>query len=1563
MLRSPTAQLKYALGVSHDVVVKEVLDEHRVDILKATAADKTAMKAVSGIKTLRSKDRSKMRSQKMDRMNGEFTPQSQGLSPVTQVSNTPWLLIMVAVVSVLLTSAYHNPTGISRALAFVDPKEYVTMIKRLWSLATRGVSVAEAYVDTADKWSKLVTCSTNHLTAETKVIGYEIKTLIHILYHAYMGETSHAIAWATNYCFSRPEMIYEAVKNLANLWPKRVASQAATVVLPDGTTRSVEAKHFVKLNEAYSAGVRGEPLTQLFTDLTKDDFTTQSDQDVVSPLLTIFNALRGCLPKLSDDDVRKANNQFTFMNHHKRYLTDSLNMMGKIISLVTRTFFGCDVLDVAYQEHVARMMSVMQFANGLVTTRDIASDKPAMIAVMDVYKQARDLAVCPQMQAVPGFFMTHYQTRYKILEAKAAEVSSYLTNAHNRMEPTMLFFTGPPGVGKTAAAKFIMQSLSFIDGIPHGEHLVYPFSALSTFWEGYAKQPYVLMDDIFKVANKESRIIESSAVIDMINTSVFNLNMAAIGDKGNNFFDSQYVFASTNLANKGIKCANFNSCGLSDPAAFIRRLHIVLHKEDKLTRDGVDIKDSLWRIDQCIHAPNMEGVSLTTYELVKFIRQIRKVQSRQASSYALNLTQLQGMYGDCKGDGDIFDLSRSPVVAVDTPGFQPQSWLSNWVREVLEDQPKPFIPHEIFMNPHEFFKVALCQGYLGLSPEMVAYAVPAFYIITALAAGSTFYYMMCAQELAPSEPQMSFQSQPQRFHTVRGVQVTRRPNEKLGGRGLRKAKAKARLFRHDPTRGGFAVQSSQTDYFRSLLVTVSRSVVEIEAHTRGLKDVCVASHIKDGRFLVPGHFFLQFLDEPEVNMILRWGGQEFNFPFPYEKYIQMAGEDAVIFCAPRSNVDLPPPLYPYFQSASESYVEVIEGCPMTLLFTDGDTPQYRKVHRAAGCSSVNYSHDNEVYVTVNPYTYHEHTFSGESGAVLTVQGKDSRPIALGMHIGRKNGAGQCGVSLPLCREDLDNLMEDFEPQSVLASAKQRFDDFPFEVTRISDLPARSTGRSKLFRTDLYNWAGTCTRKPARHRAFQNANGDVVDPMMVALSKLKQVYTLPTDIPPGVMGFLHKSFPRPTDFAPGPVSYDEALRGDFRKGSKGICFSTSSGYPFSLLKGNYKGKGPYIVKSTLANGYDTLDYEPGFLAQTMEVDRQLRQGTKCVALWADCTKDELRKNEKADEGKTRLIATCPLDYLILYRRYFLDFITASARIAATAPVAVGINPHSVDWTVLYSRLNVPGNSIISGDYSNFDGKLPKFVGEVFLRFVNEWYDDGEEAATARITLVENVYAAMRINGKYVYQVADGNPSGNPITSIYNSICNVVMLYVVVVVYLKVDPSLWRVSTYGDDNISSLPVPGLRCSHIAGFIKDRFGLEYTHSSKADDPVDTMETAVYLGRSFRTGETNIRAPLSMTIIQEIPYYMTTKDQQEVTMVSMASSLYLELHHHGKDVYKERSDAFLSAILKSPVFGGQYGFIAETRQRYEDLFRKMYVEGGVDYYSTTPPLTPTIPSLGNCD
>jgi hypothetical protein len=310
---------------------------------------------------------------------------------------------------------------------------------------------------------------------------------------------------------------------------------------------------------------------------------------------------------------------------------------------------------------------------------------------------------------------------------------------------------------------------------------------------------------------------------------------------------------------------------------------------------------------------------------------------------------------------------------------------------------------------------------------------------------------------------------------------------------------------------------------------------------------------------------------------------------------------------------------------------------------------------------------------------------------------------------------------------------------------------------------------------------------------------------------------------------------------------------------------------------------------------------------------LLNGRNIEVYWADFLKDECRPHDKVDASKTRLVSSCQAHYLLLSRRYTLDLTTYVQSKCVECPIALGFNPHSIQQTQLYYRLSQTCGSVIAGDFHNFDGRLPKYIGEFVVEFINWWYDDGEVNAQVRRLLFEHIYNATHVVYDKVYKVVDGNPSGNPMTTLYNSLCNIVMCAIILTEDLHLNWDEFNLTVYGDDNVITTKEEGLRVRDFAPFFVKRFDLEYTHFSKEDvDVDDTLLTIKFLGRSFYPFDSIFKAPLDLDTILQMVYYMSGDESEEMIMIDTSRSFFMELSHHPPDVFEKYTIEFLDIVAQ---------------------------------------------------
>lgn len=160
---------------------------------------------------------------------------------------------------------------------------------------------------------------------------------------------------------------------------------------------------------------------------------------------------------------------------------------------------------------------------------------------------------------------------------------------NRRFEPRMAVLCGDPGIGKTILANYLVPSVLILSGLCEGAtepaHVAKHIwqKGTSQYWNGYANQHALVMDDVFQA--KASLMDEENDylhIIKAVGTWAFPLNMADLDSKGRIYFNSKFIYATTNV--DCIKSEAFKV--IHSPEAVVRRFthayKLILKDEYKL---------------------------------------------------------------------------------------------------------------------------------------------------------------------------------------------------------------------------------------------------------------------------------------------------------------------------------------------------------------------------------------------------------------------------------------------------------------------------------------------------------------------------------------------------------------------------------------------------------------------------------------------------------------------------------------------------------------------------------------------------------------------------------------------------------------------------------------------------------------------------------------------------------------------------------------------------------------------------------------------------------------------
>jgi hypothetical protein len=282
----------------------------------------------------------------------------------------------------------------------------------------------------------------------------------------------------------------------------------------------------------------------------------------------------------------------------------------------------------------------------------------------------------------------------------------------------------------------------------------------------------------------------------------------------------------------------------------------------------------------------------------------------------------------------------------------------------------------------------------------------------------------------------------------------------------------------------------------------------------------------------------------------------------------------------------------------------------------------------------------------------------------------------------------------------------------------------------------------------------------------------------------------------------------------------------------------------------------------------------------------------------------------------------MDFIIVFRMYFLTFLAHMMRNRIDNESAVGIRTQSEEWTLLYQRLTTHGPRVIAGDFSNYDGSLnPRILWAVF-DIIEHFYalaGATEQEQTVRRCLWSNIVNSQHLCGDVFYQLNHSQPSGNPSTAILNSMYNsIACRYVFYRLYTPSTDFNEYVTmiAYGDDNVLNVSAlaPLFNQENMAQIFSE-FGMTYTDEDKTGSLGDkTISEVSFLKRKFAYDE-EMRfcyAPLTLASILECFNWTKKSDSELDIIIQNANSAYVELSMHPKEVFDKWSRRIASAIRK---------------------------------------------------
>lgn len=266
-------------------------------------------------------------------------------------------------------------------------------------------------------------------------------------------------------------------------------------------------------------------------------------------------------------------------------------------------------------------------------------------------------------------------------------------------------------------------------------------------------------------------------------------------------------------------------------------------------------------------------------------------------------------------------------------------------------------------------------------------------------------------------------------------------------------------------------------------------------------------------------------------------------------------------------------------------------------------------------------------------------------------------------------------------------------------------------------------------------------------------------------------------------------------------------------------------------------------------------------------------------------------------------------------------------------AVGINPHSMQWNVLYEEVIDafgPDGAIIAGDLSNCDLSCHPVFLDAIVGFLNTFYKYEEKSRSykeLRYCCLSFVHQ-QRVRGKRYFEIFRGHPSGHFMTTLFN--CIVVYSIHRYAYEFLVDSHKYpwqdnvRLKVYGDDSLGCVHERVQKWYNMRTIqpVFTMFGMIYTDPGKLVNfpPFIPRDEAAFLGRGFRRTATVMNAPLNLDAIYGMIHWVRTEamNVDEALDTNIRCAL-MEMYHHGQPAFEK---------FKAQLFidGKKYNYISKS-------------------------------------
>lgn len=323
----------------------------------------------------------------------------------------------------------------------------------------------------------------------------------------------------------------------------------------------------------------------------KDDYTEDDGRTILGVFIDI---VKGFFDKKENFEIKQHSNDISYINTILRFIKNTSNVLTLIIKLIKQAFFFCyeKATGIPYLEQDQTLV----FNDMLVWLEESVNyfEQDKNVYMNDPTHRLRwrafyDKGLHIQRELVKYKIPAHH---YSVLSAALRslqhwedEFKVYESQNHSGIEPVLVEFSGSSAVGKSTLLDKLQASLTAIwFNRPTESSDRYCPSTTSEYFEGYHRQPFFVWDDYWQNTDQQYRQKVLLFLMAAANCNPFNMDQAALENKGCVFFDSRVLWLTSNTVTEQTDEGLIQSM----VAFFRRQIHIRVS-----WRDGYNWNDDL----------------------------------------------------------------------------------------------------------------------------------------------------------------------------------------------------------------------------------------------------------------------------------------------------------------------------------------------------------------------------------------------------------------------------------------------------------------------------------------------------------------------------------------------------------------------------------------------------------------------------------------------------------------------------------------------------------------------------------------------------------------------------------------------------------------------------------------------------------------------------------------------------------------------------------------------------------------------------------------------------------